>query len=361
MANIFKSLRQGIFPSYLGVDIGTTSVKVVEVKQGKQLPQIVNYGLLESSGYLARANQALQASTLRLFEKEALELLKIVLKEMKPQATEVLASIPIFSAFTVILDFPVMSQKELEQAMVYQARQYVPMPLSQVAIDWIKIGEFEDEKGFRQQQVLLVSVPQEQIKKYQRIFKQAGLNLRALELEGLSITRCFTGDKTPTAVVDIGSRSTNIIFLSGGQLKMDLQTDFAGSSLTQALSSSLSINPVRAEELKKERGLSMVGPSSELSTIMLPFVDVIINEVKKALYRYETQLKGAPKIERVILSGGGANLRGIEKYFEKEIGLSVGKAAPFAKFEYDPQLEPLVSELGPTMNVALGLTLKEFV
>ena len=151
-----------------------------------------------------------------------------------------------------------------------------------------------------------------------------------------------------------------MIFLDGGRLRMHLQTDFAGASLTQALASSLGINPLRAEELKKERGISATGANYELSTVMLPLLDAIINEVKKALYQYGVQFQGAPRIERAILAGGGANLKGIEKYFEKELEIPVVKASPFAKFEYDPRIEPLVPELNPTLSVALGLTMREF-
>ncbi len=361
MAGIFNIFKQGVFPSYLGVDIGTTSIKVVEVRAGKRLPEVVNYGFLESSGYLARANQVLQTSTLKLFEREAVELLKIVIKEMRPGATDAIASIPAFSAFMTVLDFPDMSAADLDKAMVYQVRQYVPLPISEVVIDWIKVGEFKDEQGFKHQQILLISIPQEQIKKYQRIFKMAGLTLKALEIEGLSLARVFGGtDPTPTVVVDIGSRSTNIAFLEKGQLKLCSQCDFAGASFTQALATSLSINPLRAEELKKEKGIVGTGPNYELSTIMLPFLDAIINEVKKACYKYSTQFPQAQKLERVVLAGGGANLLGIEKYVEREMGMPTVKAAPFSKFEYQSAMELLVPELNPIMTVALGLTLKEF-
>ena len=362
MANIFSIFKQSVFPSYLGVDIGTTSIKVVEVKPGKQLPEVVNYGLLESSSYLARTNQALQASGLKLFEAGAVEFLKIVLREMKSRATVAIASIPTFSSFMTTLDFPEMSPSDLDKAIVFQARQYVPLPMSEVAIDWMKVGELKDEKGFKRQQILLISVPREIIKKHQMIFKEAGLRLRALEIESLSLARIFGGyDSTPTLVIDIGSRSTNIAFLESGQLKFNAQSDFAGFSLTQALSSSLSINPMRAEELKRERGVLGTGPNYELSTIMLPFLDAIINEVKKAMFKYEAQFPGARKMERAMLTGGGANLLGIAKYLERELGIPTVKASPFIRFEYRSEIEPLVSELNPIMSVALGLALREFI
>jgi type IV pilus assembly protein PilM len=355
--NIFK----GASSSTLGIDIGTTSIKIVEVKPGKGRPEIVNYALLESSGYLARANQALQTSTLKVFESDIVDLLKTALREMRPGATEAVASLAPFSVFTTVLDFPMMGPKEIEQAMVYQAKQYIPLPLTEVALDWMKVGEYADEKGFAHQKLLLISVPKEQIRKYQEMFKKAGLALRELEIESLSLARLFANDPTPTIVVDIGSRSTNIVFLEGGSLMWQAQSDFASASLTQALATSLSVNPLRAEELKKERGIMGTGPNYELSTIMMPFLDAIINEVKKAQFAYQAQFPSGKPAERIVLAGGGANLLGIESYVAKEFTIPVVKSNPFSRFTYPEAVEPIVSELNPVMSVALGLGLKSII
>ncbi|MBI4085652.1 MAG: type IV pilus assembly protein PilM [Candidatus Liptonbacteria bacterium] len=356
-----RFLKQTITPSYLGVDIGTTSVKVVEVKQGERLPQILNYAILESRSSLLRVNTALQTSALKLFEREIIDLLKATIAHMKPQTREAVASFPIFSAFTTILTFPEMSKSDLEKSIAFQAKQYIPVPISEVAIDWMKVGEYRDEKGFNYQQIFLISVPREQIARYQRIFREAGMNLGTLEIENLSLTRALVGaDQTPTFIIDIGSRSTVVVIADKGTVHFSGQSDFAGASLTQALSSSLNINPLRAEELKKERGIIGTGPNYELSTIMLPFVDGIINEVKRVQFNYKSQVPGAREIERAILSGGGANLLGIEKYVQQRLGIPTVKAAPLLRFEYPPGIEPLAGELNPLLSVALGLTLREF-
>ncbi len=359
MFNLFKKPFSP--SSYLGIDIGTTSIKAVEVARGRTRPRVVNYGLLESSGYLARANQALQTSSLKIFEGDVIELLKTVVKTMGAATTNAIASLPPFSVFMTVLDFPQMEQKQIEQAMIYQAKQYVPLPIAEVALDWMKVMDYQDDKGFSHQKILLISVPREQIEKYQRIFKAAGLALHALEIESLSVARIFGNDPTPTIVVDIGSRSTNAVFLDKGALMWSAQSDFASASLTQALASSLGINPLRAEELKKERGVAGTGPNYELSTIMMPFLDAIISEVKKAQYAYSEHFPTAAKAERVVLAGGGANLLGIEKYWEREFGVPTVKATPFSRFEYEPQIGPLVAELNPAMSVALGLGMKELV
>ena len=202
----------------------------------------------------------MQTSGLKIFEEDAVALLKALVKQVAPTTKEAIASLPPFDVFMTLVDFPAMEAKDVAKALVYQAKQYVPMPLSEVALDWMKVADYQDEKGFAHQKILLISVPQEHIKKYQRIFQGAGLRLRALEIESLSIARIFAGDPTSTIVVDIGSRSTNIIFIQKGVLAWSAQSDIAASSLTQALATSLGINPMRAEELKKERGILEPAP-----------------------------------------------------------------------------------------------------
>jgi len=362
MFNPFSFLKQQVTPTYLGIDIGTTSIKVVEVIEGTAKPKITNYGLLEAGGYLSHANKALQTSTLKLFDQEVIELLRALIKTIKPQTNEVVASFPAFGAFMTIIDLPDMSPAETKKAMDFQAPQYIPLPISEVGYDYLKVGEFDDEQGFRHQQVLLFSITKENMSKYQRIFKAAGLRLEALEIESFSLARILmNNDGTPTLIVDIGSRATNIVFVDKGQLKFSVQSDFAGASLTQALATSLNINPLRAEELKKQHGITLDPANYELSTVMLPILDGIINEVKKGLFTYAQQFPKAPPVERMMISGGSANLHGIEPYFQTQFEFPIMKAAPFLHFEYPSTIEPLVPELNPVFSVALGLGAREFI
>jgi len=346
--------------SYLGVDVGTTSIKVVELTEAHGKTALKNYGVLESYGHLERLNNAIQTSALKMLDRETGELLNILLKDLKIGTTDVVASLPSFSAFTALLDVPAMTPQETAQAMQYQARAFVPLPISEVSIDWLPVGEYEDDKGAKHQQIFLVSVANEQVRKYQRIFNAAGLKLRALEIEGLSLARILTtGDPTSTLIVDIGARSTAIAVAEKGVLKYNVQTDWAGGSLTQAIASSLNINVKRAEELKKQKGLLGVGGEYEISTLMMPLLDVILSEVKRAKDNYEKNYSG--KIERIILSGGGANLLGIQEYVADQFRLPTIKADPFNKVTYPPEVEPLVKEIGPTFAVALGLGIKHFI
>lgn len=346
--------------SYLGVDIGTTSIKIVELADTGAKPMLKNYGVLESYGHLERLNNAIQTSSLKMLDRETAELLAMLVSQLKCRTTDVVASLPTFTAFTALLDIPVMSPEETAQAMQFQARAFVPLPISEVTIDWLTVDEYEDEKGIKKQHILLVSVPNEYIEKYQRIFKLAGLRLCALEVEGLSLSRILTaGDPTLTLIADIGARSTALLVAKRGLLKYSAQTDFAGGSLTQAVSSGLRINIRRAEELKRRKGLMGSGGEQELSTLMVTFLDVILGEIQRVRTNYEKDYN--EKIERVIISGGGANLLGVERYMSDALKLPVVKANPFTRVAYPPTLAPFVGEMGSPFAVSLGLGIKELI
>src|SRR5581483_7872482 len=128
MSNFFSSFFNNS-SGCLAVDIGTTSIKAIELKKGEKSPRVVNYGILDSSGYLARANQVLQTSNLKIFDSDVIKLLRTLTREMGVTATTAVASLPPFSAFTTVLDFPKMERSEIEKALVYQAKQYIPVPL----------------------------------------------------------------------------------------------------------------------------------------------------------------------------------------------------------------------------------------
>lgn len=359
MFNFIKSLVGA--NSYLGVDIGTASIKMVEISSGKHQPKLQNYGVLESYGHLERLNDAIQTSGLKIMENETAKMLKMLLNKLKIKSHQAIASIPSFSSFITLIEIPSMPESDTDKTVSFQIRQHIPLPASEVAIEWFKVGEIEED-GFTKQQILIISVPKEQIRKFQNIFKLAGLELKAVEIESLSLIRALVGsDPTPTLLVDIGGRSTNIAVSELGFLKCNYQTDFSGASLTQAISSGLNINVRRAEELKKQKGILAGAGGYELSTLTIPFLDAIISDVGRARVNYEKNQGIKSRIERIILAGGGANLLGIEKYVEEQLGLPTFVGNPFLKVEYPSGIEPFVKELGPNFSVAIGLGIREFI
>ena len=355
--SLFGSIFGG--ETYLGVDIGTTSIKLVEVKKEKKdRAALVNYGILETYNYLEQFNEALQTSSLKLLKTETAKYLRQLADRCRTKTNRVIVSLPAFSAFTTLIELPKMSDSEIAQVIKFQAKQYVPLSLSAVTIDWLKAGERIANDGVPRVQIFLIAMLNDQIARYKDIFKLANLEIVAVEIEGLSLARSLTlGVKELSLIIDIGARSSSFSIAQNGLLKFIGQTDFAGGSLTQVLSSGLNISVRRAEELKKQGGLSGGGAAQELSTMMKPLLDVIINEARRVKNNYEAVYQ--EPINKVILTGGGSRLLGIEKYIESQLNLPVEKGNPFSNIAFSRKIAPLFKDLGVNLATAIGLGLKK--
>lgn len=340
--------------SCVGVDIGTTSIKMAELAFENGATRLVNYGTLETFGSLERDNLALQASSLKLFERETVRYLKHLAERTGISTRKAVASLPAFAVFSTVLEIPPMPEKEIPQALQFKARQYIPLPIGSVSLDWVRVGE---------QKVLLLAVPNDLIAKYQSIFSSAGFSLAGLEVEGVSSARALTvsggEDDGPALIIDIGARSTGISVADKGLLLLAGQTDFSGATFTHGIASGLGLAPRRAEGLKRERGLVNVGigADQELSTLLFPLVDAMLDEAKRLRERYVSSYGG--DVKRVILAGGGANMPGLSGYVAERFGIPATQASPYRGIIHSSQAEALLVPLGPSLAVAIGAGLRE--
>ena len=151
-------------------------------------------------------------------------------------------------------------------------------------------------------------------------------------------------------------RSSAIAIAKEGNLKYAAQADFSGASITQALSRALNISPARAEDLKRSTPLKSSGSELELSTIMLPIIDAILSEARRALASFEKSYN--EKIDGIILNGSGSLTVGLAEYVSDVMKLGAVLANPFENIEHSSQIQPIVKSLGPTLSVAIGLALK---
>jgi type IV pilus assembly protein PilM len=344
----------------LGIDIGTTSIKAVELTKGSVNPYLVNYGILESYGHYQRENNVIQANSLKISEKDAIEMLKILMSKSKFQTNDVVASIPSFSSFTTLVEMPEMSKQDTLKAMSFQISQNIPLPLSEITVDWMRVGQREDENGFVKQQIFLVAIPNETISRFKNIFKGAGLNLRALEIETFAYSRAIMGqEQSPTIIIDFGARSVNFTVVDQSFVKYNVQFDSGGDALTSSIAKGLRISNKRAEELKKQRGILESSSEFELSTLQGPFIDVIIKEAEKVVDKSEHDF--GIKIQKAVIIGGGANLLGIDRYFEDHMKIKTEIGNGLAYIEFPQQLSVVSKELGTRFASAIGLAMKNFI
>jgi len=341
---------------FLVVDIGTTSIKIGEFIRRAQDVELRNYGFLESRAFLDGTGNAIQTSSFRMLEPLVIDYLQRVIRAMGTKAKQAYVALPAFSAFTTLIELPEMSREDTERAIPFQSQQYIPAPLASVVVEWFPVGTRQNFSGSAMQQIFLVSVSKNTLKKYERILRGAGLKMAGAELESISLARVASLGQTPILIADIGSRSTSLCVAENGVLKYSIQTDFAGSSLTQVLANGLNITLSRAESLKNSRGLAPRGGEQGLSTLMAPILDAIISEATRVLAGFERSF--GRKVERVVLSGGGARLIGAEEYFSRELNLPTTQIEPFKRISYPSSLSARTAARATELAVVVGLAIK---
>ncbi|HYU64768.1 MAG TPA: type IV pilus assembly protein PilM [Candidatus Paceibacterota bacterium] len=349
--------------SKLGVDIGTSSIKIIELsKQGGRFT-LKNYGLFELKGVTSNIPDI--QSILKLPDEEIVWGIKEVIKNARIKSRDVIAAISSFSTFATVIEMPYLSEQDLAKAIPFEARKYVPIPLDEVVFDWSIVGIINSQAGPVQSfqnkpatvEVFIAAVPKDETARYQRIMKAAGLNLVALELENAGLVRALLGnDLSPTAIVNIGGRSTSIVIVNKGYERVSHNYEIGGFEITKSIARALNINLEKAEELKRKLGLSETNENI-IREAMVSSVDMMIFETKKTITSYEESRN--QKVSRVVIVGGLVNMPNFVNYFKQRLGRDVYIGNVFARIIHPQELTPIVQELANNFSVAAGLAMRE--
>jgi type IV pilus assembly protein PilM len=343
----------------LGIDVGTSSIKIVELSSWGERIKLENYGEISAQALYQRPFRTFEKSTLLLFAEDISRAIKAIREEAKIKTRRTVFSIPDFSSFFTSFELPPMTREELPQAVRYEARQYVPLPLAEVTLDWQIIeGEVSDQRKTKLK-ILLVAVPNEVISQYRKIAEISGLELQALEAEVFGLLRSLIGEeKRIVILVDIGAQSTTCSIIEKRILKMSYSFDMAGNELTATISKGLGIDYNEAEDIKEKYGISpaLESPAAEVRELLLPLVDVILKEIEKISQNfYLTEGKEAQKI---FLAGASAYLPGLKEYFQDHFKKEIEIANPFSHIFYPPILEKTLKEMGSSYAIAVGMALR---
>lgn len=390
----------------VGIDLGTSAIKVVELVRSENGLELKNYGEAGAKEYQATIKEALEgigapssdasnnglsgepqakaqeepknlpadlslpradrgsggsqkaprgSSEPRTMEDQIAELLARLLEEAKVATRGAVLSIPVFASFSTTLTFPAtMKEEELAKAVPYEAKSYVPLPLPEVELDWAVLPG-SGAKGDNHE-VLIVAVPKETIEKYRRIAARAGIELRAFEVETFSLVRAVAAQEKNALLVDIGTSATSLAVVEDGFVRMSHGTELAGGEFSRAIVKGLRIGMERAEELKRQEGIVGRG-SAGVRNVLVPFVDRLAAESERLIGLYER--KSNRTVEKVILSGGSSRLPGLAEHLSAKLKRPTVLGEALKSIRYPQALEPMVPELNASFAVAVGLAMRE--
>lgn len=357
----FLQRFRGPSRSHLGIDIGNAAIKIVELAAAKEGPRLVNYGELKTLGYLRQLRESSQNVVMSTPENVIAGRIRQILEAAGVRTRQASMSIPLYSSFFSTLELPPMSRTELQEAITFEARQIVPVPLTEVILDWEiigRVGKIEEGSQAPREKllILLVAVPKEVVDRYVRIAKLAAIELDALEVEAFSLVRAaLRHEKRIVVLADIGARATSLLLIEDGTIRMSHSLETAGSNLTAGISNTFHIDVGRAESQKVEQGIRE-GVAFEVLQMLETILGSIAAEISHMVQAYQRTF--GKHAEALVLSGGSAGLSGIERYFAERLPMPVSRADPFRSIVYPKELEPVLSELGLSFATAVGLALR---
>lgn len=345
--------------SVLGVDIGTSAIKVVQLRKEKGRVILETYGAISLGPY---AGVEIGRATSLGADKLA-EALKDVIREANVTTADAAVSIPYSSSLISIIKLPAAVEKQLAQVVPIEARKYIPVPIGEVLLDWFVVsggskgGEAPADKD--KIEVLLVAIHNDTIAKFRSITADAALTVSFFEIEVFSAVRAaLDHGLAPIAVVDMGAATTKFYVVERGLIHESHIINHGGQDLTLAISRALGISVVQAEERKRKLGLSHDDPAGDpnLTKSIELSLGSLTAELSRTMVAYEQRTNQT--LSTLVATGGGASLRGFKDFAQEKIAAEVRLADPFGKTQTPAFLEAILKEAGPEFSVAVGLALR---
>ena len=364
---------------FLGVDMGTSSIKLVQLRNEKGFARLVTYGMVEVSSEIIRNKTASNINVIADKLSKLIQRARISTKDCS-------AALPIFSVFNSVISLPSMSKQDMDSAVKWEAKKFIPFPIEDMILDW-KIIDNSDakiqnaqsiknsinttqeeniQKDFIQTKskftrVLLTAAPKSLVSVYLEVFKKVGLNLLSLEVESFAITRSLVDSTVGNVmIIDIGSVTTDVCVVENGLPVLNRSVEVGGNLMTESISRSLNISFERAEQFKQDFGLATnsdegISIPKNIEETLSPMV----NEIKYVFDLYKRQGNG--KIDSIILSGGSAYLPNLVDYLKNVLNAPVYIGDSWHKVKYPKEIEPILDEIGPKFSVAVGLALRNII
>ncbi|OGG85870.1 hypothetical protein A2392_00440 [Candidatus Kaiserbacteria bacterium RIFOXYB1_FULL_46_14] len=336
----------------VGIDIGGSSVKVVELEDIEKAIALRTYGELQLGPYEGKS----LGEIVTLSEQHRVEAVTDVLREAGVKGRSGALAMPLSSSFLTVITLPILpnSSDDLATRIPVEARKYVPLPLSEVTLDWTEIPTAPTANNMHE--VMLAAVENNALEEYRSLLMNIGMTLQPAEIEVFSLIRSVwrEGDTT-LAIVDIGARAAKLYLVRQGNLERLHRAGQGGYEITRRVSETLSIPFEEAENAKRSYDRAEE-KGAGIYKITTTVVDGSLSEFRRMIEQYESRTGAA--IGRIVLSGGVFTGPYMQEFAQDRLGRQVELANPFGKVAYPAFLEDTLRQIGPSFGVALGAALR---
>ena len=371
LQNAKKLFTSGSTAVAIGVDVGSSSIKIVEVKKKEGKAYLETYGAIALGPY---AGLSVGQVTNLPGEKLAIAI-KDLLKEINATTTTGALAIPSSASLIFTVELPGgIKGEDLKTAVATEARRFIPVPINEVSLDSWEIPtqesfldnpEDEVHEGLDKSvapledktKVLVAAIHNDTIAKYQDLVNQAQMDARFFEIETFSAIRSLVEHElVPMLIIDFGASKTKLSIVEHGIIRVFHVVNRGSQDITLALSKALSISFDQAEDMKKRYGLQENAPDLNAKEVIRTVIDYIFGETTTVILEYEK--KTGKNLKKIVATGGGALLYGLQEYASKTFRAEVVLGNAFTKTEAPAFLEQMLAATGPEFTVSVGLALR---
>ncbi len=343
--------------SVLGVDIGSSSLKIVQLRKENGRAILETYGELALGPY---AGVAVGQATNLQAEKVS-ETLADLMREANVTTQNAGVSIPFSRSLLTLVELPRRDNPAEQKTVIeFEARKYIPIPITEVQLDYFIVPTATPDGSPLPSKVdvLLVAVQNDELTRLQEIVTRTALAASFFEIEIFSTIRSVVDEPVkPVMVLDIGASATKAYVVEHGVVALSHSIPQGGQDVTRTIAGSQNVPIDKAENMKKSQGF---GPNTnggyDPKTIELVF-SRILDEARRVLIQFETA--NSKSVSSIILTGGGGVTKELAAYAKNFFSVDVKLADPFGKTDAPAFMRPVLEDIGPEFAVAVGLALRK--
>lgn len=359
VSNILTSVSKGqaSVDGVVGIDIGSSSMKVVELQQRNGVITLATYGEVQLGPY----SQQQIGESVVLNTKQEQEALVDIIRESAVQSRSAVFAMPLSSSFVTNVTIESDEDVDIASLVRVEARKVIPVSLSEVTLDWAEVDvnkteAGEDETNYRN--ILIAAIQNSALERFKILMQFAGFTQPPTEIECFSLIRgLYSSDEPNIAVIDIGATSSKLYIANKGLLMRMYRIRAGGAVATKQISKALGISFQAAEEIKFAADKN-ADTFFDMKRAHDKSYERVFREFNQVLREYEK--KTGVTVSTLYLAGGGALFPGMEKYLKEILGREVVMVNPFSKVAYPAFMEDTMHEIGPSFAVALGAAMRVF-
>lgn len=340
------SILSGV-SSFFGLDIGTTGIRLVELRGSGPTRSLVKYAYVPIDTKLAQSDS-------KADQQKLAQVLSNLVSEARLSTRNVAVGLPSSRVFTTVVDFDRVPESELGKAIRYQAESLIPTPLADSKIDWAVVGDSPKDKT--KIEVLISSIANNFVEQRLDMIESVGLNVIAFEPDNLAISRALvpSGTTAPQLVLDMGQLSTDLVITMADAPRLTRSIPTGVEAVIRSATQNLNIDDKQAQQFVYKFGVSKDKLEGQVYQAIIGTIDLLVSEIDKSVKFFQTRYPDIP-IERMIVTGGASTIPEFPLYLANKFGVNVeiGNAWRNVAFAADRQNELLA--VSNQFGVAVGL------